>query len=477
VNLYQSFIEVVTKHSQRVAIYDEKMHSENSYAKLKKDVDDFAANLSELGIRKDDRVLLLIPMSYKLYVALIALFKVGATGVFVDPSQSAAFVNHASLIAKPKALICSPKALLLKLKFRSLFKISLTITTRKIPFHHSMDDKTDKEYHTSTAQDTTPALMTFTSGSTGMPKAIVRTHHFLQTQYETLRPYINLKEGEVDLTGLPVFLLANLMSGMSSVIADLSLQNPKKINPDKLVQSMNRYKVQRVGASPALFEQLLQSRQKLQKEPEAFYIGGAPVLPSLLKKLHKVFHTTTLHVLYGSTEAEPISHYRFEMITDEIYKRMLRGEGLYVGKVVDEIALDFLDDGEIIVSGAHVVQSYYNNEGDAENKLLRDGVIWHKTGDIGKLDEDNNLWLLGRKSALIYKNGKIIHPFSIEVAMREKSQKMAALIEKNGEVILYTESDMLDLKFEGVDKIIHTKKIPLDRRHNAKVDYVALGKL
>ena len=475
-SLYQSFSAVVKKHPELIAIYDEKAQSENSYKQLQNDVDGFSAQLFDLGIQEHDKVLLLVPMSYTLYVSLISLFKIGATAVFVDPSQSASFVNHACQIAEPKALICSPKALLLKFKFRSLFKIPLTITSTKVPFYTCINTKNPARYETQEIDNSIAALMSFTSGSTGVPKAIVRTHDFLLTQYDVLKPHIELKEKEVDLTGLPIFLLANLLCGMSSVIADITLQHPKKIDPDKLMESINHYKTIRIGASPALFERLIQGNQKLTLNPKSFYMGGAPVMPSLLERLHEKFPDTALHVLYGSTEAEPISHYDYEMLTSTIKEKMLNGEGLFVGKVVDEIALDFLEDGEIIVSGSHVVQSYYKHIGDKENKLDIGGTIWHKTGDIAKMDEDDNLWLLGRKSAVIYKNGLTLHPFSIEVAMREKTDKMAALIEKDNQVILYTESSALELQFEGVDKIIHLNKIPLDRRHNAKVDYTELKK-
>jgi len=160
---------------------------------------------------------------------------------------------------------------------------------------------------------------------------------------------------------------------------------------------------------------------------------------------------------------------------------MLEGKGLFVGCLVPEIEIDFLDDGEIIVSGVHVVESYLNKKDNLENKLTLEGKVWHKTGDIGYLDENNHLWLLGRKSAVIEKNNKKIYPFAIEVAAREKSQKMAALMQKEHKIILLTEAkdfvSLFSTLFHDVDEVHYIEKIPLDKRHNAKIDYTKLKKL
>ena len=473
-NLYSLFQEVVKEQKNSIAIVDEKDKSSTSFARLQDEVDAFSSQLHFLGIKKDDKILILESMSHKLYVALISIFKLGAVAVFVDPSQDAKFVNHACNMAKPKALICSRKALLLKLKFKAIANIPLSITTKKLIFIECMNLnflKKDIDYEVDSSND---ALMSFTSGSTSKPKAIVRTHKFLFTQYKLLDIYIKLEKNQIDLTALPVFLLANLLKGLTSVIADVSLQHPKKIDPNKLLNSMVKHRVSRVGASPALFEQLLKSKDANLPYVKDFFMGGAPVMPSLLEKLHKRFDHINLYVLYGSSEAEPIAHYSYDQLSKEIIEKMLDGKGLYVGDVVPQINIDFLEDAEIIVSGEHVVQTYYNGVGDKENKLLKDGVIWHKTGDIGYLDKNKKLWLLGRKNAIIKKGTLTLHPFSIEVAMREKTSKMAALVEHKGEVVLCSEAKKHDISFEGVDKIVYIKHIPLDKRHNAKVDYTKL---
>lgn len=476
VNIYNSFLKAIASFdANNIAIIDEKNKTQTSFKEFISEVDSFALQLQELGLCEGDKILILEGMSHKLYIALVALFKIGATAVFVDPSQSRAFVNEACKIASAKALICSKKALLLKLKFSSIREIKHTIVTEKNFFYPSMKYiKTDKrEYLPSTISPLTPALMTFTSGSTATPKAIVRTHQFLLDQYRVLKPHINLQTAQRDLSALPIFLLANLFAGVTSVIADVALAHPKKINSYKLLRTIEQFNVNRIGASPVLFEKLLEGNAKLEGVKEC-YMGGAAVMPSLLRELHKKYPHINTHVLYGSSEAEPISSYSFKDLTEQILQKMQSGEGLFVGQVVDEIELDFLEDGEIIVEGKHVVKEYFKNIGDKENKIVIDKKIWHKTGDVGYLDEEKNLWLLGRKSAIIHKNSKKIYPFSIEVAAREKSHKMAALVELEGRVILFSESKGTNFEFQDVDEVRYMKKIPLDKRHNAKVDYVAL---
>ena len=104
-NIYNTFKDSLRPDA--VAIIDEKSATQTTFKTFLSEVDSFALQLQSLGVVEGDRVLLLEGMSHKLYVALVALFKIGAVALFVDPSQSSDFVNRACEIAKPKALIAS----------------------------------------------------------------------------------------------------------------------------------------------------------------------------------------------------------------------------------------------------------------------------------------------------------------------------------------------------------------------------------
>ena len=80
------------------------------------------------------------------------------------------------------------------------------------------------------AEPDDPALVTFTSGSTGVPKAALRTHRFLLAQYRALESSIALEAGEVDLATLPVFVLANLAAGVTTVIPK-DVRRPGAVDP------------------------------------------------------------------------------------------------------------------------------------------------------------------------------------------------------------------------------------------------------
>src|SRR5205807_4714256 len=90
------------------------------------------------------------------------------------------------------------------------------------------------------AEADTPALLTFTSGSTGQPKAAVRTHGFLLAQHRALERSLRLQPGEIDLTTLPIFLLANLASGVTSVVPNADLRYPGSIDPSRVVAQIRR---------------------------------------------------------------------------------------------------------------------------------------------------------------------------------------------------------------------------------------------
>lgn len=477
-----------------------------------------AALLRETGLVEGDTVLVFQPMSAELYIALMALFRAGMTAMFLDPSAGREHIARCCAIRLPQALVASSKAHLLRLISPALRHIPRHICFSRfmpgcIPWQRA---ETIKPCQTITpcAADA-PALITFTSGSTGQPKAAVRSHGFLLEQHRVLERAISLTPGAVDLTTLPIFVLANLASGVTSLIPDVDLRYPGKIKALPVLHQIYRHHPVSVVASPAFLECLCGACEASGRTVPGFrhlFTGGAPVFPDHLERFAVIFPDADVVAVYGSTEAEPIAHISRQAMSSDDLDAMTSGGGLLAGEPVEEIAvriivsrwgspLEPLDDagfsaiclpagkiGEIVVSGGHVLQGYLNGTGDEETKFRVNGTVWHRTGDSGYFDHAGRLWLLGRSGAVITDERGEVYPFAVECAARQcPGVARAALVSRQGQRILFvqpkkgayidTNAVRTALAWAQLDTVRKLDVIPLDKRHNAKIDYGRLAKV
>ncbi|MDR2982805.1 MAG: AMP-binding protein [Puniceicoccales bacterium] len=465
-----------------------------TFADLEKQIAACAGRLKNAGLNSGDAVLVFQPMSARLYVVLLALMRIGAIAMFLDPSAGRKHMELCCATLLPKAFIATPKAHLLRLTSSSLRRIpkkfSSAGTLPGAPALFRNGAVGEKENFPATKE--TPALVTFTSGSTGIPKGAVRTHGLLLAQFHALVPAIELKTGDVDLATLPIFALANLAAGMTTVIPEADLRKPGEIDPGPVLRQIERLNISRCAASPAFFECLLKAslpEKDAMKKLRRIYTGGAPVFPDLLDRLAEACPECDPVAVYGSTEAEPIAHIARSAISKEDRERMNAGGGLIAGHFVPEVSLRIEEEtGEIIVTGEHVLRGYLNGIGDNETKIKDGDKIWHRTGDAGRCDDDGKLWLLGRVGAVIRDGAGTVHPFAVECAARQFSWvNRSALIAFAGKRLLVVEpaqgtqassKKMAALKekltWAGLDTVLLVERIPVDKRHNAKVDYPAL---
>ena len=142
--------------------------------------------------------------------------------------------------------------------------------------------------------------------------------------------------------------------------------------------------------------------------------------------------------------------------------------------------------GEIVVSGPHVLHGYLNGTGDLETKFDVDSARWHRTGDLGWLDVTGRLWLMGRASAAIRDGHGVLYPFAAEcAAMRVPGVRRAAILQVKGRRVLAfettnnlpQESLTAAMAWAHLDEVRVLPGIPMDKRHNAKVDYISLAAL
>jgi len=498
-----AFIEGIEDRRRTVTFYELFSESEK-----------VIVNFKRAGIEKGDNVLIMLPMSIDLYVALVSLWRIGAVAVFLDPAFGKEYINKCCETISIKGFVGTFKASLFAATNKNLRRIPAKLCTSKLYFSSeyifSNNDRNFKEIIE--LENDFPALITFTSGSTGTPKVAVRTHGFLLKQYEIIKKELNIKIEDIDFNSLPIFALVNLGSGAVTVIPNMTSRQIIKTKPESLVKQLEDYNVNRAIMPPALAEKIIkycEEKSIILKKITRFYTGGGPVFEKLIKRIKNIMPNARIYVVYGSTEAEPISEIEWDSISQDEINAVNNGKGLIVGKPIEEINLkilkveeekrahydiDFFNQsnlsvnkvGEIIVNGEHVLKGYLNGIGDADNKIRVEKEIWHRTGDLGCLDDKGQLWLLGRVgSSVMNKKGEVIYSFAVENVINNITgvKKSALLNFKKQCILVLSVEENIDRKLIdenilnfGIDKVCFLDKIPLDKRHNSKIDYPALIK-
>ncbi len=513
-NLASLLIDRAMLHPERPALIDSTSGRDCTvtFGDLAQRVAAGAGRLEAMGLKRGQVILVFQPVSIELYELLLAAFHAGMRVMLADPSAGREFLSLCCRRMMPDAFFGSWKAQFLRLGVPELRKVRCSIRTG----HWFPGARAWKTHSNATAiadvEDDAPALVTFTSGSTGVPKAAVRSHGFLLAQHEALSKAMDFQEGEVDLITLPVFVLANLASGMTSVLAATDLSKPGTPDGAAVAAQSARHQVTRCAASPAFFEAMM-GRLPVFKR---VYTGGAPVFPDLLRRLQRALPDAEIHSVYGSTEAEPIAHLSAAEVTEEMLSITRSGGGLCSGVPVTELELKIISDrwgevlgpladnafdallapsgeaGEIIVSGDHVLNGYLGGIGDEETKIHVVDRVWHRTGDAGWLDAEGRVWLLGRAAEKLPAVGSLAglpaaalsYPFAIECALREEFPgiRMAAL-NWDGKRVLVVGGKPDDGRKAaihhaadrfGMEEVVYLNSLPLDRRHQAKIDYPAL---
>lgn len=501
-NISQHFFEAARQYPDKTSIISKS--GQISFAELEGAVRQRAALYRARGLGEGDRVLIFVPMSVELYASVLALFSIGATAVFLDEWVSLKRMEACCEVAQCKGLIGNWKA-------RVLSWISGPL--RKIPIKLSPEARSNElaEVPLPLPADST-ALITFTTGSTGTPKAAKRTHQFLQEQFRALLQEIEPHPNDVDMPALPIVLLINLGAGCTSLIADFKASKPDSIRADIIYRQLLENKANRMVGSPFFVKKIaayLVANNLQLPDLQKIFTGGAPVFPAEAALYVKAFGRAKIHVVYGSTEAEPISLIDGKILAEEsLMSKINSTTGLPVGKpatvatvrilrITDDViqcadpaALERLclpegEIGEIIVSGTHVLREYFNNEAALlRNKIFVGDACWHRSGDSGYLLE-GRLYLTGRCSNLIYRGDRILSPFVYENFLQNlDGVRIGTLLEHKGELLAVLEPEAQAdrealqahiCKAEPlVDRVVFVAKVPRDPRHNSKIDYTLL---
>jgi acyl-CoA synthetase (AMP-forming)/AMP-acid ligase II len=500
-NIADVFFRAAAKDPDRIAI----IHRDGSitYGELARLVRSTAAHFRRKGLGHGDRVLVFVPMGIDLYRVVLALFSIGAGAVFLDAWVGWKRMELCCELARCKGFIGGWKA-------RTLGWLSGPV--RQIPIKLGASLPPEGGTDIEAVDPDATALITFTTGSTGTPKAARRSHGFLAAQFDALIEELEPAPADVDMTTLPIVLFLNLGIGCTSVIPDFKPGKPASFRGEVVADELRRHKVDRLTASPsqvmALAGHLLATGTRLPALRKVF-TGGAPVFPRDAALMCQAFPDAQVKVVFGSTECEPISSITAAKLLQD-HAEVDRG--LCVGSVFYRTALCIIgiEDrpvphasateldamtlpanalGEIIVSGEHVLRSYFNNEeAFRRNKIIVDDTVWHRTGDSGFVDGQGVLFLTGRCAQLIHRNGQVLAPFVWEDRLlRHRGVVRGTLIDREGAIVAVvqaaSDADRAALRAELLSahsmlgRVQFIDRMPMDPRHQSKIDHEVLRRM
>jgi acyl-CoA synthetase (AMP-forming)/AMP-acid ligase II len=492
-NLANNLVENFREKPDKVCLI--QGDSEVDYKELYNKVALFANYLKNKGIGKGSNVLVLVPMSINLYVTLLAIWSIGATACFMDAGfikngmKKNKFEEIDSIIGKPVYLL-----------YANINK-NLRKLKKKINVHVVDKLSGDNDLQVLEVDKNDPAILTYTSGTTGTPKIAARSHEFLEIQGNILKDCLNYENNDIEISSIPIFTLSNIDVGITTCIADGNFTNLGNSNSERLVTQIINNNINRVMAAPGLLGLITkyckENSIKIDKVNKVFTGGGA-IFVDFINEIKDVFPNAKIVTLYGSTEAEPIAELDVTNLSEDVIEKIKSGNGIPAGSIVgvsdcktiktgiteigdisneefENLKIDGI--GEIVVAGSNVLKGYVGGIGDKENKFSVGNTKYHRTGDLGYLDENGCLWLRGRIKEPFFNIEAALHAsFKMgKTAVFKYNDKIILVLEENNKI---KEEDIRKvISFENIDDIKYVKKIPVDKRHSTKVDYKELKRL
>lgn len=379
--------------------------------------------LEGYGVRRGDRVVVMLPSSPELTAAFQAAWTIGAAIVPVIPQWTAGEVANILHGAEPLVALTVP-ALAERLSQANsqvqTLKHILVFGASEVSGAENIAESLGSVAFIETPVDSLPsdlAVLLYTSGTTGRPKGVMLTHENLAAALDgTFRQNPDLERGPM-LNSLPLthvygILAQNIANrwGWSTVLM-------RQFEPGRALEAIERHKIKYLPVVPTMLMYLLQHPERGRRDISSLVriTNGGAALPEPLREQAEGVFRCRIDQGYGLSESCSVGT-GYEI--DRPYRPGSAGvasPGVEIRIVNDEgRPVAARNAGELCLRGANITPGYWRDP-DATRELLKDG--WLHTGDVGFLDEDGYLFITDRKKDLIIKGGENISPREIEEAL------------------------------------------------------------
>jgi long-chain acyl-CoA synthetase len=415
--LPEIFDTIAAAHSSRVALIEESRQW--TFGELADEVNRVAAVVREKV--KGDTVGILLLNSQRYVTTLLGIWKAGKTAVplnYLLPPQELGFIVKDSGMS---ALVSSQFFAQALAAMKPLFGDRGVILMADEPgFMAESAEPGPGEFRD-------PALLLYTSGTTGRPKGVILSHRNLAANVVSCQNADKFDYNDSFLCLLPFFhtyaitgtILLPLLSGSKMVLVD-------RFQPLKVLGLIQEHRISVFLAIPSMYRVLAMTDGDFDVTSVRFPISGGEPLPVSVAQAFEKRFGVPIFEGYGQTEAAPV-------VTLNVPAARKLGT---IGRPLPGVELSIWDDqnkvlppgeiGELVVRGENVMEGYHHLPEETA-KTITDG--WLHTGDLGKLDAEGYATITGRKKDLIISAGENIYPREIEeaVAQHPKVKEVAVI--------------------------------------------------
>lgn len=480
-----------------------------TYLELKNMVDNMASALEGLGVKKGDRIALVLPNSPEFIISYFASLKIGAIVVPTNPMFSLRemefqlqdcgakilvvldilYNKYIKVIDKSSVTQCIitsikdflPIAKGLLFPIRQWFKnVDYKVEEKEgiILFKNLLNHSKELPNPADIKMEDI-AILQYTGGTTGTSKGVMLTHRNLVANVYQCRLWSPvLSDGrEKVLLVLPLFHIFALTAGLNfSVLLGAEIVLLPQFNVKEVLKSLDHYKVTFFPVVPSIFVAINNSSylKKYSLSALRFCLSGGSALPVEVLERFEKLTSKKIFEGYGLSEASPVTH------VNPISKNRkvgtiglpLPGTDIKIvkGKLFERSQVPERK-GELLIKGPQVMKGYWNRP-DETKKVLNKG--WLYTGDIAKMDDEGFFQIIDRIKEMIIVGGNNVYPREIEELLYEKPEiKEAAVIglpdKRRGEYIkaiivlkegaFLQEKDVIDYCKENLSKIKVPRKV------------------
>jgi olefin beta-lactone synthetase len=406
-----------------------RSYSLTTFKDLDDESDAIARGLLHWGVKPGMRIAMLVPFGAMFIRIAFALLKAGVVVILVDPGIGRKNLIAGLSAANPDGFVGIPKAQaivrLLRRRFPSA-KWNVTVGRRYFWGGKTLSQITDTGRQLTQALPKvdlqTDAAIIFTTGSTGPPKGVAYTHGTFNAQVDLIRDRYEVRPGTRDLACFPLFGLFDNVMGVTTIIPDMDATKPASVNPKRIHEAITQWEIDQAFGSPALWHRVItwcEETNTTFPTLQRVLSAGAPVPASTLARLRKIVSPdANIMTPYGATEALPIASIESRQVITQTGPAAAKGRGVCVGTrfagvrwqviEIDDGPLESIDQvkpldrgkiGELMVAGPMVTRRYVvRTDQNALHKVSDGDLIWHRMGDVGYLDSEDQFWFCGRKA-------------------------------------------------------------------------------